>query len=421
MKTRLLLFVLLIPFFAVAQSLPAFPGAGGFAALATGGRGGSVYHVTNLQDSGPGSFRDALSQPKRTVVFDVAGVIKLESRVNCASDITVAGQTAPGAGIVVYGQAVAFNHGSNIIVRYMRFRGSINMPRGACTVYIDSSENVMLDHVSIEWGRWDNLHIKHSTNVTLQYCLIGEALDPQRFGALIERPKRVSIHHCLWMDNQSRNPKAKAAIELVNNVIYNWGGSGLVGGHSVDQHYQDILNNYFIAGPSSNARNFLSLFTATDHVYQGGNMLDTNRDGKLNGAVINADAFEKFGATMMAAKQNLPLVPVRMSGAAEAYQIVVREAGASLHRDAVDLRLIGYVRSLGREGAIIPDETVVGGQGPIAAAIAESDTDGDGIPDAWERGHKLDPENPADAATIHTSGYSNLEVYLNGLAVRKHR
>ena len=133
-----------------------------------------------------GSFRDAVSKPNRIIVFDVAGVINIKDKISAAKKITIAGQTAPGDGIVVYGNGVSFSDSS--IIRYMRFRGSINMPRGACTVVADDLKDIIFDHVTIEWGRWDNLHIKNSSNVTMQYCLIGEAIDPQRFGALFEGP-----------------------------------------------------------------------------------------------------------------------------------------------------------------------------------------------------------------------------------------
>lgn len=150
-----------------AQTL-AFPSAQGFGALASGGRGGAVYHVTNLNDEGSGSFRDAVSNPGRTIVFDVGGVIRINSRLQVASDITIAGQTAPGDGITVYGERVAFS--DNNIVRYVRFHGSIDMPRGGCTLIIDNLKNAIFDHVSVAWGRWDNLHIKGTSDVTLHYC-----------------------------------------------------------------------------------------------------------------------------------------------------------------------------------------------------------------------------------------------------------
>jgi len=340
----------------------AFPEAEGFGATATGGRGGTVYHVINLNDSGPGSFRDAVSNPYRTVVFDVGGVINLGSRVSVAPKITIAGQTAPGDGITIYGNGVSLSGSDNIIVRYIRFHGSINMPKGSCVVVIDNAENIILDHCSILWGRWDNLHIKESRNITLQYCINGESIDPQRFGALLENPANLTIHHCLWIDNQSRNPKAKAGIQFINNVIYNWGTSGLVGGHSEADHYQDIINNYFIAGPNS-TNNFLSMFTATDHVFQKGNYADINKDGILNGRPVTNEDFISEKATLEAAPHNLPPVPVKTDTASEAYKIVLLQAGASLVRDSADTRLIEQLKSLGAKGQIIRSEAEVGGQG----------------------------------------------------------
>ena len=407
-----LLLILFISSVAFAQQL-AFSGAEGFGRFASGGRGGSIYRVTNLNDFGAGSFREAVSQPKRTVVFDVSGVIKIGNKIKAAPNITIAGQTAPGQGITVYGNGISF--GENSIVRYVRFRGSIDMPRGACTVNIDSLDKIILDHVSIEWGRWDNLHIKHSTNVTLQYCLIAESIDPQRFGALIERPEFVTIHHCLWADNQSRNPKAKAKIEYINNVIYNWGTSGFVGGHSAEDHYQDIAGNYFIAGPNSKD-SFLAMFTATDHVYQQNNFVDMNKDGKLNGRLITTSDFVKQTATMLTEPSMLQKSNVKIGTPQQAYKIVVAQAGSSLNRDAVDSRIVSYVTSLGRAGQIFKTEAEAGGQPAISEKHSTiKDTDADGMPDTWETAHHLNTNNAADAYQINKNGYSNLEEYLNSL------
>lgn len=395
-----------------------FPGAEGYGSLATGGRGGSVYHVTTLNDSGPGTFRDAVSQPKRTVVFDLSGIIQLKSRVSVASDITIAGQTAPDEGIVLYGNGVSFSNAKNIIARYLRFHGSINMPKGSCVVVIDNADNIILDHCSITWGRWDNLHIKESSNVTLQYCLNGESIDPQRFGALLENPTNLTIHHCLWADNQSRNPKAKAAIQLVNNVVYNYGGSGMVGGHSAVQHYQDIIGNYFIAGPNS-SDNYLSMFTETDHVYQKGNYRDLNKDGLLNGVPVTKEDFINEKAALEAAPHNISPGAVTIDSASDAYAKVLAQAGASITRDQVDARIIDQLKSLGTKGKIIRSEAEVGGQGPVKSVKAFLDSDKDGIPDAWEKAHRLNPKNAEDANTDpDKNGYTNLEEYINSIPVR---
>lgn len=427
-KIYLTIFVSLLTLYTYAQQL-AFPGAEGFGRFACGGRGGSVYHVTNLNDSGTGSFRDAVSMPGRTVVFDVAGVINIKTKIAAKPRITVAGQTAPGEGIVIYGTSVGFADSS--IIRYVRFRGSINMPRGACTVTADNARDMIFDHVTVEWGRWDNFHIKGTSNITLQYCLIGEPIDPQRFGALFEDPHNVTVHHCLWIDNHSRNPKAKAGIEYINNVVYNWGVNGLVGGHSGANHYQDVIGNYFIAGPNS-GHAFLGMFTVTDHVYHRGNYVDMNKDGALNGRLVDdtdfvskkvkpaiiVDSNSVKGATLQK-KPNFTL-DVKVDDAKDAYKKVLATAGASLHRDAVDTRIIGYLQSLGKEGRIFKTEAEAGGQGKIAAARALPDTDGDGIPDAWEISHGLDPKNAKDGNNISKqNGFTNLENYLSDLVVVK--
>ena len=393
-----------------AAQLPAFPGAQGFGARATGGRGGEVYHVTNLQDSGAGSFRDAVSKPKRIVVFDVAGVIRIKAKIRAARDLTVAGQTAPGEGVVIYGNGVAFD--SNSIVRYMRFRGSIDMPRGACTLTADDATNIIFDHVSVQWGRWDNLHLKNSSDITYQYCLIGESIDPQRFGALFEGPTNVTVHHCLWIDNQSRNPKAKAGIEYLNNVVYNWGVNGLVGGHSAGDHYQDVIGNYFIAGPQSSDK-FIGLFSATDHVYHRDNYVDLDKDGKLNGRPVADTDFVAATASLLSKPTHVAPVKVVLETAADAYKKVAAQAGASLHRDAIDSRIISYLHSLGTKGEIFKTEAAAGGQGTIQPAKAPQDTDGDGIPDTWEQKMKLNPNDPTDATKLSKRSYTNIEEYFN--------
>jgi len=397
----------------------AFPGAEGFGAYASGGRGGEVYHVTNLKDGGDGSFRNAVSKPNRTVVFDISGIIKTSSRITVASNITIAGQTAPGEGISVYGDGISFSFQKNVIVRYMRFRGGINMGRGTCTLTADSAENMIFDHVSIEWGRWDNLHIKHSKNITLQHCIIGEGIDPQRFGALLEHPDKLTIHHCLWINNQSRNPKAKAGIEFVNNVIYNWGSSGFVGGHSGADHYQDLVNNYFIAGPNS-SKSYITLFTGTDHVFQSGNMVDFNRDGVLNGDLVADSVFKNAKADVVAQKQNNPIVKVRTESAADAYKTVLASAGASLKRDSIDRRLIASLSSLGKDGNVVWTETQAGGHPKMASQKPVADTDKDGISDSWEQTHKLNANDVADGKLLaKKSKYTNLELYLNEIASLK--
>lgn len=395
-----------------AQQL-AFPGAEGFGRFASGGRGGTVYHVTNLNDTGAGSFRDAVSRPGRTVIFDVAGVIRIKEKIAAAPGITIAGQTAPGSGITVYGNSVSFS--SNTIVRYMRFRGSINMSKGACTVVADDLKDIIFDHVSIEWGRWDNLHVKNSTNITFQYCLIGEGIDPQRFGALLENPEDITVHHSLWIGNQSRSPKAKAKIEYINNVVYNWGKSAFIGGHSAQNHYQDIVGNYFIAGPSS-TDDFLSIFTATDHVYHKDNYADLNKDGKVNGRLVTDEDFIKQTATLVSNPSSISRSNVKIDAAADAWKVVMAEAGSSLKRDDVDNRIIGYFKSLGKKGQIFKTEADAGGQPEVKQENSKlKDSDSDGVPDKWEIKNMMNVDDASDIAVVTPSGYTNLENYINSL------
>ena len=178
---------------AAPSALIAFPGAEGFGALATGGRGGEVYHVSNLKDRGPGSFRDAVSTQRRIVVFDVGGYIQLASPVSIASNVTIAGQTAPGEGVCLRNYTVSFARSHDVIARYIRLRqGLTPKQEKKCALGLGECHDVILDHVSIEWGRWDCIGFTAAHDVTLQYCLIGEGIDPQRFRLpLPERQRHV--------------------------------------------------------------------------------------------------------------------------------------------------------------------------------------------------------------------------------------
>lgn len=399
--------------------LRAFPSAEGFGALATGGRGGETCHVTKLDDSGPGSFREAVSKPHRIVVFDVGGIIKLDSNVSVSSDITIAGQTAPGEGVAIYGRSVSLSGSHNVIVRHMRFREGIHGDRGKCSINLSGAGNMIFDHVSIEWGRWDCLGVTQGSHtMTFQNCIIGEGLDPQRFGALVDSVTNITLAHNLWINNQSRNPKAKGTIQYINNVVYNWGVTGLVGGHSAADHSLDAVGNYFIKGPSSNDR-FAGQFTSTDKVYQQNNLADLDRDGQLNGRpVVEAHFSDSGGSPSFVATPFLhPPVPVTVDAAEVAYRRIVAGAGASLHRDSVDARLISEVTSLGREGKISRDEAEAGGIGELTGGKPTVSTLGDGIPDAWKIAHGLDVKDPRVAnGDYNHDGYTNLEKYLNELA-----
>ncbi len=391
----------------------AFPGAEGFGAYATGGRGGTVVHVTNLNASGPGSLADAVSQPNRTVVFDVGGVIDITGQnLTIASNQTIAGQTAPGEGITIYGGRVIMSNSSNVIMRYIRMRGSISMPEDKCTLTMDYCDNVILDHCSISWGRWDNVHIKDANNITYQNCIISEGIEPQRFGAITDGTRNWTISHCLWTNNKSRNPKMKCYLQYYNNVVYNY-GIGIVGGHSAADNYQDVMNNYFITGPSSGSSNkYFDQWTETDHLYSTGNYTDDNRDGKLNGRLIT----DYNGATPMQQPNLKCQAPMNLEPAEDAFHAVMEHAGASRVRDSHDLRIIEQLASLGTKGAFIANEQDVGGIGTLAGADAPADSDGDGMPDEWEKANGTDPDKADANGDADGNGYTNIEDYVNSLA-----
>ncbi len=431
--------------FAADPKLPAFPGAEGFGALATGGRGGEIVHVTTVADAGPGSLREAVSKPNRIVVFDVAGVIKLQSNLDVQDNMTLLGQTAPGDGIAIYNRTTSFSGHKNIIVRYLRFREGIAGDRGKCAINCSTGSNMIFDHCSIQWGRWDCLGCTvNSHDITFQYCAIGEGLDPQRFGALVDTVENITISHNLWISNQSRNPKVKGTIQYINNVVYNYGGTGLAGGHSAADHYVDVINNYLIAGPSSTGHAF-SGFSSSDKVYDSGNLVDLDRDGKLNGrsvthanyndptgggdegeggtgGVVIPDGqkpYPTFMTKAWAVDGKAPPVAVTVYSAADAFKKVAAGAGCSLHRDSVDARLFAELASLGTKGKIIKDEAEAGGIGEIKPAAAPANADHDGIPDAWEKAHGLNPNDPADAKKLDASGYMQIEVYANEIAAKQ--
>ena len=395
--------------------LPAFPGAAGYGASASGGRGFRVIHVTNLNDSGYGSFREAVSKPNAIVVFDVNGIVELKSNLEIANNITVAGQTAPGDGIMFYGAKVSIP-GNNVILRYLRLRGGIAESPHASSLNISDAHQIIVDHASIQWGRWDDIQAARSSYITIQNSLIGESLAPQRFGCLCESDY-MTLSHNLWIDNESRNPKGKGHIQYVNNIIYNWGGSGYVGGHSEKDRYADLLGNYFIKGPSSKGDAFFAMFWPSDHVYQANNMADLNKNGKLDGRFITDKDFALMKATMSEKSVLDNSTPVKIDTPESAFKQVVTNAGDTLCRDTVDARLIHQVLSLGVDGKIIDSEKQVNGAPTLRTGKAPKDTDQDGIPDIWERAHHLNPNDPNDASKIDlATGYSYLEEYINGIA-----
>lgn len=417
--SSLFLFLPLVTAYAFSQSQTlAFPGAEGFGATASGGRGQQVFTVTNLNDDGPGSFRDAASRTNATVVFAVSGVVHLKTNMELGSDLTIAGQTAGGSGITIADAKVSMPHARNIIIRYVRFRGGLTESPKVSSLSLSDAAHVMLDHLSIEWGRWDNIQTNGNNESTIQNSIIGQGIVPQRFGCLCESDD-LTLSHNLWIDNKSRNPKGKGHIQYVNNVVYNWGVDGYVGGHGAESHYADLIGNYFIKGPDSSDA-FIGEFTKTDHTYQSGNFIDLDRNGKLDGRPVTQDDFEHVNADVVSAPFAKPDVPVHIEPAETIVGEIARDAGDSLCRDAVDQKLVDELLSFGMKGALVADETADGGHPKAISFRAPKDSDGDGIPDAWELSHHLNPHDPADGQALDPkTGYSNLELYLNELADRK--
>ncbi len=237
---------------ALGQPL-SFPGAVGFGDTTTGGRTGSVYVVTNLNDSGAGSFRDAVSQSNRIIVFAVGGYINLQSAVSGASNLTILGQTAPGQGIGFMGHEVSFSDESNDIIQYLRFReGSIDSSEKA-SLNLGDLNGGIVDHVSAEFSQYDNIDAvganSAANNITFQNDLIADAIKAQQLG-LHEEGNQTTYLNNIFANAHGRAPLAKSSDQYVNNVVYDY-GYGYTTGDSSGTYKYDILNNYFIAGPST--------------------------------------------------------------------------------------------------------------------------------------------------------------------------
>ena len=230
---------------------------------AVGGRHGEVYHVTTLADSGKGSLRDAVSKPGRIVVCDVAGIIRLQSPLAFSKNLTIAAQTAPGDGIVVYGNHVSFSGADNVICRYLRIRMGVNGKDGKDAAGVAYGANMIFDHMSVTWGRDECFSINgdpkkpgdQPRNITIQNSFIGQGLQPHSCGGLIQTTAEngVTLYRNLYIDNKTRNPKVKGLNQFVNNVVYNWGNGGAyIMGDTEQTSEADIRNNYFIVGATLN-------------------------------------------------------------------------------------------------------------------------------------------------------------------------
>ncbi|HRK31288.1 MAG TPA: hypothetical protein PLD59_09440 [Tepidisphaeraceae bacterium] len=429
---------------AKVPSAPAFPGAEGFGAGATGGRGGETYQVTNLNDDGPGSLRDAVSKPNRIVVFCISGTINLKSRLTISQrNITIAGQSAPGDGICLRGGQLFISDTENVIVRFLRVRpgDELGVEQDAVTVW--GSKDVIIDHCSLSWST-DSLNdvVRESGNVTVQWCILSEPLaesvhkkgshgyatgwDGRKHGG-------GSFHHNLIAHAVSRAPRigyfktGRGLIDCRNNLVYNSGPA--YGGEGDDFNF---VNNYFKPGPTfkSDNRAVFELWADDARAYIHGNVIEGRHDVLAD----NPSAVRyRAGVASDGSKREMPTAekcllaepvdmrsPIRTDTAIEAAKRVARFAGAvAPRRDAVDMRILKDVAE--GTGKPINSQSEVGGWPALSSADPPLDSDRDGMPDEWEQasGGVLDANDPADAAMIDlATGYSNLEIYLNELAAR---
>ena len=413
----LLLGALALP--AEAQQL-AFPEAQGWGRFATGGRKGTVYHVTNLNDSGTGSLRDAISQPNRIIVFDVAGVIYINSRLIFSKNLYVAGQTAPGEGITVYGDGVSFSGADNLIVRYMRFRmGAVGSKDKDCAG-IANGQNMIFDHCSFAWGQDENFSINWDNkgsapqNITLMNSIVGQGLMTHSAGGLMQADN-ITIYRVLLVDNSTRNFKVKGINQYVNNLVYNWKNAAYnMGGDSEGTSYCNIENNLFINGPAVGGSG-LTGGNANFHFYGTDNWQDSNRDGVFNPSELTSDG----GGDRQSTPYAYPTL--EKWSAKSLIENLLPDVGASLpYRDLADCYMVDEVLSFGKKGKLITNENEL----PIGVPTTWNmfkgekrvDTDGDGMPDEWENANGTNPK-ANDAMTSADNGYANIENYINSISV----
>jgi autotransporter-associated beta strand protein len=400
-----------------AQQL-AFPDAQGWGRFAEGGRKGTVYHVTNLNDSGSGSLRDAVSQPNRIVVFDVSGVIRINSRIVFKNNLYVAGQTAPGEGITVYGDGVSFSGADNTIVRYMRFRmGAVGTKDKDCAG-VANGQNMIFDHCSFAWGQDENFSInwdnkgKAPKDITLQNCIVGQGLMTHSAGGLMQA-ENITLYRILMVDNSTRNFKVKGINQYANNIVYNWKNAAYnMGGDSEGQSYANIESNLFINGPAVGG-DCLTGGNANFHFYGADNLQDSNRDGLYNPTEFMGDG----GGNRQTKPYDYPAL--EKWAAKDLIEKLLPNVGASLpYRDLADCYMIDEVLSFGKKGNLITNENELPIGVPTSWAWFKGekpvDSDGDGMPDDWEKAHGTDPAKD-DAMTIADNGYANIENYINGI------
>lgn len=411
--------------------IPAFPGAEGFGATTPGGRGGKVLFVTNLNDAGPGTLRAAVdAEGPRIVIFRLSGLISLATPIVVKNPyLTIAGQTAPGDGVCL--RNFTFNIATHdVVVRYLRSRlGDLSGQEADSITLLSGAHEVVLDHCSATWSIDESLSLAGNvSNVTVQWCLIGNALNHSKhakgdhgYGSLSRANGPVTWHHNLWAHNNSRNPRLGdnygrppfPTFDVRNNVMYDYGEicSGLTQG-VLKVNY---VANYIRPGPSSKARTPIRVgapselsFYIRDNVFEGNAALTTDNSQFFDPVIIDGKRQVETVAQSFAAPA------VQTSSAKDAYVAVLATVGASLpRRDSVDAQIINEVRR--GKGSMIDSQAQVGGWPELKSATPPVDSDGDGMPDSWERKHGFNPHDPTDGpGDKDKDGYTNLEEYLNG-------
>jgi pectate lyase len=412
-----------------------FPGAEGFGKFTTGGRGGVVYTVINLNDDGPGSLREAVRKTgPRTILFGISGNIELKSPLTIHNgDVTIAGQSAPGDGICIQNHPVTVQ-ASNVIIRFLRFRlGDLARIESDAFGGNRDQQNIIIDHCSVSWATDECASFYGNRNFTLQWCIISESLNrsvhskgEHGYGG-IWGGVGASFHHNLLAHHTSRMPRFSGSsttpnspeelVDFRSNVIYNWSDNNTYGG---ERGRYNIVGNYYKPGPATRPKSNWMLnpsspfgkFFVDGNVYHGNEVASSDN---WNGGV-KAAALDSVKESNVFETESIP-----DQSAKKAYDVVLQYSGASLSRDAVDQRVVKEVcdgtASFGRnKDGIIDSQQDVGGWPRLRSRSPEKDTDSDGMPDKWETKRKLDLNDPSDGAEKTADNtYTNLEVYLNGL------
>ena len=423
------------------NNIPAFPGAEGFGKYAVGGRGGKILFVENLRDSGPGSFREAITQEgPRTILFLVSGTIELTTDISIKNPyVTIAGQSAPGDGICLKNGGIIINT-HDVILRHVRIRpgdgtqGTPSERRDAISII--GGHSIILDHLSLGWGIDENVSIWPVNDqipyaITLQWSIISEGLHesshpsgPHSKGLLIgDGVKDVTIHHNLLAHNDDRNPRLKGGTkaDIINNVIYNWGccaagvGLGLSEANDFSGVQANLVANFFKAGLNSVGSFFqptnLQESTTPSAIYMNANM---GNDSLLDAFDTDPDNFLQQYEFLT---QHPPFeISINHTSADLALNVVLDKAGACRpKRDLVDQRIVNDTRK--GLGQTINSQDEVGGWPHLHTIAPKRDDDQDGMPNDWEVQRGLNPNSKEDANKDDDhDGYTNIEEYLNELA-----